>query len=110
MLHAATQALEDWDLETCGRSLDLVEAAIRSAAQDSSSATREHGRNMFGAYMQALPHRAQPFLKRVDTGLQEKLSQALLTYTPGELYTISFCTHLLLLHLLACMPTGLREG
>lgn len=78
------QALESWDLESCIKSLDLVEASIRSAAQDSSSATRSHGRNMFGAYASALPQRAQAFLRRMDSSLQEKLNQALQQYVPGK--------------------------
>lgn len=80
------QALEDWDLESCSRNLDLVEASIRSAVQDSSSATRSHGRNMFGAYTRALPQRGQAFMKRMDTSLQEKLNQAQLQYVPGTTY------------------------
>ena len=83
------QALEDWDLESCSRNLDLVEASIRSAVQDSSSATRSHGRNMFGAYTRALPQRGQAFMKRMDTSLQEKLNQAQLHYVPGTTYTLN---------------------
>ena len=79
-----SQILEDWDLETCIKSLDLVEATIRSAAQDSSSETRSIGRSMFAAYLRAMPHRGQAFLRRMDTSLQEKLSQAILTYVPGQ--------------------------
>ena len=78
------QALEDWELESCSKNLDLVEASIRSAVQDSSSATRIHGRNMYGAFARALPQRAQAFLRRMDTSLQEKLNQALCQYVPGK--------------------------
>ena len=70
-------------METCVKGLDLVEATIRSAAQDSSSETRSIGRSMYAAYVRAMPDKGQAFLRRMDTGLQEKLSQATLTYVPG---------------------------
>lgn len=70
-------------METCVKGLDLVEATIRSAAQDSSSETRSIGRSMYAAYVRAMPDKGQAFLRRMDTGLQEKLSQATLTYIPG---------------------------
>ncbi len=70
-------------METCVKGLDLVEATIRSAAQDSSSETRSLGRSMYAAYVRAMPDKGQAFLRRMDTGLQEKLSQATLTYIPG---------------------------
>ena len=60
-----------------------MEACIRSAAQDSSNDTRSIGRSMFAAYTHALPSKAQAFLKRMDSSLQEKLSQAVVTYVPG---------------------------
>lgn len=75
--------MEDWDTDIYTKGLDLVEACIRSAAQDSSNDTRFIGRSMFAAYTRALAHRAQAFLKRMDTSLQEKLNQATLTYIPG---------------------------
>ena len=78
------QVLEEWDLETCVKGLDLVEASIRSAAQDSSSSTRSIGRSMYAAYVRAMPEKGLAFLKRMDTSLQEKLSQATLTYIPGQ--------------------------
>ena len=61
-----------------------MEASIRSAAQDSSSDTRAIGRSMYAAYARAMPLRAEAFLRRMDTALQEKLSQATLTYIPGR--------------------------
>ena len=70
-------------METCVKGLDLVEATIRSAAQDSSSETRSIGRSMYAAYVRAMPDKGQAFLRRMDTGLQEKLNQATLTYIPG---------------------------
>ena len=76
--------MEDWDTDIYTKGLDLVEACIRSAAQDSSSDTRSIGRSMFAAYAQALPQKAQAFLKRMDTSLQEKLNQATMTYVSGE--------------------------
>lgn len=75
--------MEDWDIDIYTKGLDLVEASIRSAAQDSSNDTRSIGRSMFAAYTHAVPHKAQAFLKRMDTSLQEKLNQAVLTYVPG---------------------------
>ncbi|KAL0035610.1 hypothetical protein WJX79_002530 [Trebouxia sp. C0005] len=78
------QVLEDWDMETCIKGLDLVEATIRSAAQDSSSETRSIGRSMYAAYVRAIPDKGQAFLRRMDTALQEKLSQAIQTYIPGQ--------------------------
>ncbi|DBB01644.1 hypothetical protein WJX77_005003 [Trebouxia sp. C0004] len=78
------QVLEDWDMETCVKGLDLVEATIRSAAQDSSSETRSIGRSMYAAYVRAMPDKGLAFLRRMDTGLQEKLSQATLTYIQGQ--------------------------
>lgn len=72
------------------KGLDLVEATIRSAAQDSSSETRSIGRSMYAAYVRAMPDKGQAFLRRMDTGLQEKLSQATLTYIPGLTYVSCF--------------------
>ena len=46
---------------------------------------------MFAAYALAMPQKAQAFLKRMDTGLQEKLSQATLTYVPGSIPCMFFC-------------------
>lgn len=76
--------MEDWETDIYTKGLDLMEACIRSAAQDSSNDTRSIGRSMFAAYMRALPQRAYVFLKRMDTSLQEKLNQAMLTYIPGR--------------------------
>lgn len=77
------QVVEDWDTDIYTKGLDLVEACIRSAAQDSSNDTRFIGRSTFAAYTHALPHKAQAFLRRMDSSLQEKLSQAVITYVPG---------------------------
>jgi len=87
------QVLEDWDMETCVKGLDLVEATIRSAAQDSSSETRSIGRSMYAAYVRAMPDKGQAFLRRMDTGLQEKLSQATLTYIPGFVFVPCLFLH-----------------
>ena len=78
------QILEDWEADTCIKGLDLVEVSIRSAAQDSSSDTRAIGRSMYAAYARTLPARAEAFLRRMDTALQEKISQATLTYITGH--------------------------
>ena len=83
------QIVEDWDTDIYTKGLDLVEACIRSAAQDSSNDTRSIGRSMFAAYTHAVPHKAQAFLKRMDSSLQEKLNQAVLTYVPG----LATCPH-----------------
>ncbi len=81
-------------METCVKGLDLVEATIRSAAQDSSSETRSIGRSMYAAYVRAMPDKGQAFLRRMDTGLQEKLSQATLTYIPGWAFVSCLALHL----------------
>lgn len=54
---------------------------------------------MFAAYALAMPQKAQAFLKRMDTSLQEKLSQATLTYVPGSILCMSFCVRV---HFPAC--------
>lgn len=84
------------------KGLDLVEATIRSAAQDSSSETRSIGRSMYAAYVRAMPDKGQAFLRRMDTGLQEKLSQATLTYIPGWAFVSWLALHLRAMSLPSC--------
>ncbi len=89
-------------METCVKGLDLVEATIRSAAQDSSSETRSIGRSMYAAYVRAMPDKGQAFLRRMDTGLQEKLSQATLTYLPGLAFVSCLSLHSCAMSLHTC--------
>lgn len=71
------QILEDWDVGVWGRQLEAVEAAIRAAGQDSAADTRQAARGIMALYHAALPDRAAAFLKRLDGGLQDKLSAGL---------------------------------
>ncbi len=71
------QILEDWDAGVWGRQLEAVEAAIRAAAQDSGADTRQAARGIMALYHAAMPERAAAFLKRLDGGLQDKLSAGL---------------------------------
>ena len=89
-------------METCIKGLDLVEATIRSAAQDSSSETRSIGRSMYAAYVRAIPDKGQAFLRRMDTALQEKLSQAIQTYIPGLAFVPCLSLHSCAMSLQTC--------
>ncbi|GFR45537.1 hypothetical protein Agub_g6930 [Astrephomene gubernaculifera] len=76
--------LEEWDVGVWGRSLDPVEVAIRAGAQDSNADTRQSSRTAMALYNSALPDRAQAFLKRLDSGLQDKLASGLGVAKPAK--------------------------
>ncbi|GLI59247.1 hypothetical protein VaNZ11_001093 [Volvox africanus] len=78
------QILENWDVGVWSRQLESVEAAIRAAAQDSSADTRQLGRNAIALYYGAQPDRAQAFLKRLDSSLQDKLAVGLVGAKPAK--------------------------
>ncbi|KXZ51447.1 CLASP protein [Gonium pectorale] len=76
--------LEDWDVGVWSRQLEGVEAAIKAAVQDPTGDTRQSGRTAMALYSSALPERAQAFLKRLDGGLQDKLSAAVSGGKPAK--------------------------
>lgn len=72
-LPARPQILEWWDPAVWSRQLDVVEAAIKFGAQDTTAESRQAARAAFAQYMAALPDRAQAFLRKQEQGLQDKL-------------------------------------
>ncbi|KAG2440200.1 hypothetical protein HXX76_004312 [Chlamydomonas incerta] len=77
--------LEDWDMSVWTRNTEGLEAALRAAAQDSVGDTRASARTGMALYNSAQPERAHAFLKRLDGGLQDKLSAALgVTIKPAK--------------------------
>ncbi|EFJ48812.1 CLIP-associating protein [Volvox carteri f. nagariensis] len=82
-----TQILGDWDVGVWSRQAELVEAAIRAAAQDSLADTRQSARTAMALYSGAQPDRAQAFLRRLDNSLQEKLAVGLAGAKPVKAAT-----------------------
>lgn len=78
------QLLEGWKPQEYGHYLDQVEAALTAAVQDALGETRTNGRTAFAAYANALPDRAAALLKRFDSGLQQKLHEAVVAYGKGH--------------------------
>lgn len=78
------QMLEDWDCQVYERCLDSVEEAILVAAQDALAETRAAGRSAFAAYCRARPERMHALLTSQPPGLQQKLREAIVGYTPGD--------------------------
>jgi hypothetical protein len=74
------QLLEGWEPNEYGHYLDQVEAALTATVQDNLGETRANGRTAFAAYASALPDRASALLKRFDSGLQQKLHEAVVAY------------------------------
>lgn len=83
------QVLEGWEPQEYGHYLDQVEAAITAAVQDALGETRTNGRTAFAAYASALPDRASALLKRFDSGLQQKLHEAVVAYGKGHAGEVS---------------------
>lgn len=76
--------LEGWEPHEYGHYLDQVEAALTAAVQDALGETRTNGRTAFAAYAAVLPDRASALLKRFDSGLQQKLHEAVVAYGKGH--------------------------
>ncbi|BDA47128.1 probable CLIP-associating protein 2 [Coccomyxa sp. Obi] len=77
------QVLEEWDSAALDRSLAAIEEAVLAAAQDAVADTRSAGRAAFAAYCRARPERMHPLLASQNSGLQQKLRDALDSYAPG---------------------------
>ncbi|KAK9807883.1 hypothetical protein WJX72_012183 [[Myrmecia] bisecta] len=77
------QVVEEWEPSTYERCLDAMENAIRSACQDALSDVRAIGRTAFAAYARIWPERGHAFMRRMDGGLQERLTAAMAVYVPG---------------------------
>lgn len=69
--------IEDWDAAEYERSTDALEAAIKAAAQDALSETRNAGRAAFRAYGRARPDRVGVVLGSVDAAVVQKLREGL---------------------------------
>ncbi|GLC37256.1 hypothetical protein PLESTB_001143100 [Pleodorina starrii] len=78
------QILEEWDVGIWSRQTDSVETAIRAAVQDSTADTRQYSRTAMALYHGAQPDRAQAFLKRLDSSLQDKLAGGLVGAKPAK--------------------------
>lgn len=81
---ARLQVLEGWESQEYGHYLDQIEAALTAAVQDALGETRTNGRTAFAAYAAALPERAAALLRRFDSGLQQKLHEAVVAYSKGH--------------------------
>lgn len=79
--------LEGWEPQEYGHYLDQIEAALTAAVQDALGETRTNGRTAFAAYAAALPDRAAALLRRFDSGLQQKLHDAVVAYGKGHAHT-----------------------
>lgn len=78
------QILEGWEPHEYTHYLDSVDAALTAAVQDALGETRTTGRTAFAAYAAVFPDRASALLKRFDSGLQQKLHEAVLAYGKGQ--------------------------
>lgn len=91
------QVLEGWEPQEYAHYFDQVEAALTAAVQDALGETRTNGRTAFAAYAAAMPDRASALLRRFDSGLQQKLHEAVVAYGKGhtgELQTSpAWCIH-----------------
>lgn len=77
--------LEEWDSAALDRSTAAIEEAVLAAAQDAVAETRAAGRAAFAAYCRARPERMHTLLASQNSGLQQKLRDALNSYAPGLL-------------------------
>lgn len=76
--------LEGWEPQEYSHYLDQIDAALTAAVQDALGETRTNGRTAFAAYAAALPERASALLRRFDSGLQQKLHEAVVAYGKGN--------------------------
>lgn len=77
------QILEEWEPQEYYHYLDAIEAAVSASAQDALGETRMAGRQSFAAYAAQMPERAAALLRRFDSGLQQKLHEAVAQYSKG---------------------------
>lgn len=78
------QILEGWEPQEYAHYFDQVEAALTAACQDALGETRTNGRTAFAAYAAVMPDRASALLRRFDSGLQQKLHEAVVAYGKGQ--------------------------
>jgi hypothetical protein len=78
------QVLEGWEPQEYAHYFDQVEAALTAAVQDAVGETRTNGRTAFAAYAAVMPDRASALLRRFDSGLQQKLHEAVVAYGKGH--------------------------
>jgi CLIP-associating protein 1/2 len=78
------QVLEGWEPQEYAHYFDQVEAALTAAVQDALGETRTNGRTAFAAYAAAMPDRASALMRRFDSGLQQKLHEAVVAYGKGH--------------------------
>jgi hypothetical protein len=78
------QLVEEWEPLEYQRHIDVVEAALTAAVQDAMGDTRTAGRAAFAAYAANMPERANALLRRMDSGLQQKLTTAVAQYAAGH--------------------------
>lgn len=77
------QIVEEWAPQDYYHYTDAIEAAISAAAQDALGETRMAGRQSFAAYANNMPERANALLRRFDSGLQQKMHEAVSQYIKG---------------------------
>jgi hypothetical protein len=80
---SSLQIVEEWEPLEYQRHIDSVEAALTAAVQDAIGETRTAGRAAFAAYAANMPERANALLRRMDSGLQQKLTTAVAQYAAG---------------------------
>ncbi|WIA41106.1 hypothetical protein OEZ86_004736 [Tetradesmus obliquus] len=78
------QIVEEWEPLEYQRHIDCLEAALTAAVQDAMGETRTAGRAAFAAYAANMPERANALLRRMDSGLQQKLTAAVAQYAAGK--------------------------
>lgn len=83
--------LEGWEPQEYAHYIDHVEAALSATVQDALGETRTNGRAAFAAYAAVLPDRASALLKRFDSGLQQKLHEAVVAHGKGHAGVLLCC-------------------
>jgi hypothetical protein len=78
------QLVEEWEPLEYQRHTDVLEAALTAAVSDAMGSTRTAGRAAFAAYAANMPERANALLRRMDSGLQQKLTTAVAQYAAGS--------------------------
>ncbi|WIA20824.1 hypothetical protein OEZ85_005178 [Tetradesmus obliquus] len=78
------QIVEEWEPLEYQRHIDCLEAALTAAVQDAMGETRTAGRAAFAAYAANMPERANALLRRMNSGLQQKLTAAVAQYAAGK--------------------------